>query len=57
MELTRDFEQTLVERAARDKQFAHGLLDEAATLFRNGERETARMIRDVVNQSGRRDFP
>lgn len=50
MGLTRDFKQTMVERAARDPDFAKALLDEAATLFLNGEPETARLIlRDLVN--------
>jgi DNA-binding phage protein len=47
MALTRDFKQTIVER---DPAFAKALLDEAATLFLNGEPETARLIlRDQVN--------
>lgn len=50
MALTRDFKQTMVERAERDPAFAKALLDEAATLFLNGEPETARLIlRDLVN--------
>ena len=50
MALTRDFKQTVVERVERDPAFAHALLDEAATLFLNGEPETARLIlRDLVN--------
>ncbi|MDP1596272.1 MAG: transcriptional regulator [Methylotenera sp.] len=50
MALTRDFKQTVVERVARDPQFAQALLDEAATLFLNNETETARLIlRDLVN--------
>ena len=50
MALTRDFKQTVVERVARDPQFAHALLDEAATLFLNNETEIARLIlRDLVN--------
>ena len=50
MVLTRDFKQTMVERAQRDPAFAKALLDEAATLFLNGEPETARLIlRDLVN--------
>jgi DNA-binding phage protein len=48
--LTRDFKQTVVERVNRDPAFAQALLDEAATLFLNGEPETARRIlRDLVN--------
>jgi len=50
MALTRDFKQTVVERVERDPGFAKSLLDEAATLFLNGETETARVIlRDLVN--------
>ena len=50
MALTRDFKQTVVERINRDPAFAQALLDEAATLFLNGEPETARLIlRDLVN--------
>jgi DNA-binding phage protein len=50
MALTRDFKQTVVERAQRDPAFAQALLDEAATLFLNGEPEAARLIlRDLVN--------
>src|SRR5271170_4877409 len=50
MALTRDFKQTIVERVRRDPEFARALLDEAATLFLNGEPHTARLIlRDLVN--------
>jgi DNA-binding phage protein len=50
MALTRDFKQTVVERVERDPAFAQALLDEAATLFLNGEPETARlMLRDLIN--------
>lgn len=50
MALTRDFKHTVVERVKRDPKFARALLDEAATLFLNGEPETARLIlRDLVN--------
>ena len=50
MALTRDFKKTVVERVERDPAFAQALLDEAATLFLNGEPETARLIlRDLVN--------
>lgn len=50
MALTRDFKRTVVERVNRDPAFAQALLDEAATLFLNGEPETARLIlRDLVN--------
>ena len=50
MALTREFKQTVVDRVNRDPAFAQALLDEAATLFLNGEPETARLIlRDLVN--------
>lgn len=50
MALTRDFKRTVVERVQRDPSFAKALLDEAATLFLNGEPETARLIlRDLIN--------
>ena len=50
MGLTRNFKQTVVERVERDPAFAQALLDEAATLFLNGEPETARlMLRDLIN--------
>ena len=50
MALTRDFKQTVAERVQRDPEFAKAMLDEAATLFFNGEPETARLIlRDLVN--------
>lgn len=40
----------MVERVQRDPEFAKAMLDEAATLFLNGEPETARVIlRDLVN--------
>lgn len=50
MALTRDFKQTIVERVAREPAFAKSLLDEAASLFLNGEPDVARLIlRDLVN--------
>lgn len=50
MTLTRDFKQTVAERAERDPAFARALLDEAATLFLSGEPDAARLIlRDLVN--------
>lgn len=50
MALTRDFKRTVVERVQRNPAFAKALLDEAATLFLNGEPETARLIlRDLIN--------
>jgi DNA-binding phage protein len=50
MTLTQDFKLTVAQRVRRDPDFAKALLDEAATLFLNGEPETARLIlRDRVN--------
>ena len=49
MGLTRDFKATIVERMQRDPDFAKALLDEAATLFLNGEPRLARFLRDLVN--------
>ncbi|MEH3117245.1 MAG: transcriptional regulator [Methylorubrum populi] len=52
MTLTREFRETVKERMARDPAFSKALLDEAATLFLNGEPHTARLIlRDLVNAS------
>jgi DNA-binding phage protein len=48
--LTRDSKQTVIDRAKRDPSFVKALLDEAVTLFLNGEPETARLVlRDLVN--------
>ncbi len=50
MPLTRDFKQTIVERIQREPAFARAMLDEAASLFLNGDPATARVIlRDLVN--------
>ncbi|SEJ53282.1 MULTISPECIES: DNA-binding protein [unclassified Pseudomonas] len=50
MALTRSYRTTTIERSQRDPEFAQGLLDEAATLFLNGEPEVARiLLRDLVN--------
>ena len=50
MVLTREFKRTVIERVRRDPAFAKALLDEAATLFLNGEADTARLVlRDLVN--------
>lgn len=47
---TRDFRETVAARAKRDPAFARALLDEAATLFLNGEADTARLVlRDLVD--------
>jgi DNA-binding phage protein len=50
MALTRDFRETVNARVQRDPAFATALLDEALSLFLNGEPETARLIlRDLIN--------
>lgn len=50
MVLSRDFKQTVVARVQREPAFATALLDEAASLFLNGEPDAARLIlRDLVN--------
>jgi DNA-binding phage protein len=50
MALTRDLAETVVERGLHDPTFAKALLDEAATLFLNGEPDMVRLIlRDVVS--------
>src|ERR1043166_6516430 len=50
MALTRDFKQTVTARVQRDPSFARALLDEAATLFLNGDAQPARLVlRDLVN--------
>ena len=50
MALTRDFKQTVATRVQRDPAFAQALLDEAITLFINGEPDTAKLVlRDLVN--------
>ena len=42
--LTRDFSETVAERIKSDSVFARALLDEAITLFINGEADTAKSI-------------
>lgn len=50
MALTRDFKATVAARIRRDPAFATALLNEAATLFLNGEPEVARLtLRELVN--------
>ncbi len=50
MALTRQFRTTIADRVARDPEFAKALLDEAATLFLNGEPKAAKIVlRDLVN--------
>ena len=50
MTITRSYKKSVSQRVQSDSSFAQALLDEAATLFLNGEPETARLIlRDLVN--------
>lgn len=50
MILSRDVQDTVNQRLARDPEFAKALLDEATLLLLNGEAQTARLIlRDLVN--------
>ena len=50
MALTRDFKETVAARVQHDPAFAQAPLDEAITLFVNGEPESAKLIlRDLVN--------
>ena len=50
MAIAHDFNQTVTDRVEHDPAFAKALFDEAATLFLNGEPDTARLIlRDLVN--------
>ena len=50
MSLTRDYSETINSRIQREPAFAQALLDEAVSLFLNGEPETARLIlRDLIN--------
>lgn len=50
MGLTCDFKETVAARVQSDPAFAQALLDEAITLFIDGEPDTAKLIlRDLVN--------
>ncbi len=50
MALTRDFKETVAARVQNDPAFTQAVLDEAITLFVNGEPESAKLIlRDLVN--------
>jgi DNA-binding phage protein len=50
MAITRSFRDTVQERIERDDDFATALLDEAISLFLNGEPDLARLVlRDLVN--------
>ena len=50
MPLTRDFKETILERAKNDPDFCIGLLTEAAECLLNDETDTAKvLLRDYVN--------
>ncbi len=50
MTITRNYKESVNERAKQDPAFATALLDEAISLFVNGEPEVARLVlRDLVN--------
>ena len=50
MAITRDYKDSINERVSREPAFTAALLDEAITLFLNGEPEVARLVlRDLVN--------
>ena len=50
MALTRDFKETVLERAKSDPEFRIGLLTEAAECLLNDETEVAKtLLRDYVN--------
>ena len=50
MALTRDFKDSVAARLRRDPAFARALLEEAATIFLNGEPDTARaVLHELVN--------
>jgi hypothetical protein len=50
MALTRDFKQTIMERAAHDEQYRKGLLAEAVSEILEGNLDVGKaMLRDYVN--------
>ena len=50
VEIARDYKETVENRVRKDPAFATALLDEAISLFLNGEPAAARLIlRDLVN--------
>ena len=52
MALTRDYKETIKERAERDSHFAASLMNEAVSSFLAGEPQTARLIlRELVNST------
>jgi DNA-binding phage protein len=52
MVLTRDYKESIKERAAKDPDFATALMQEALTAVLEGDPETARIIlRELVNST------
>lgn len=51
MALTRDFKETVATRVQNDRAFAQALLDEAITLFVNGEPESVKLILKIRRTS------
>ena len=52
MALTRDYRQTIRERAERDPDFAASLMNEAVSSFLGGDSETARLVLgELVNST------
>lgn len=52
MALTRDFKQTVRDRAERDPDFASSLMNEAISSFLSGDPETSRLVlRELVNST------
>lgn len=52
MALTRDYKETIRERAERDPKFTVSLMNEAVSAFLDGDAETARIIlRELVNST------
>jgi hypothetical protein len=50
--MTRDVSEIVVDRIKSDPALANAVLDEAVTLFLNGEPDTARLaLRDLVSAS------
>ena len=50
MILTRDFKETIINRVKSDPTFAHAMLNEALSLFLDGDAETSkRILRELVN--------
>lgn len=50
LSLTKDFRETVVDRAAKDSVFRVGLLTEAVDCFLEGETDVAKsLFRDYIN--------